>query len=191
MMNNRLDNIYELPDNLPVPLNDGRCDHLLYADLKSVSLQSTDDLYIDISRLTGITVLYCYPRTGSPNLEPPQGWNKIPGARGCTPQAISFNELHSDFQNKGIRVFGLSSQTNQYQKELASRLKLKFSLLSDSELFFTNSLDLPTFEIEGMTLIKRCTLIIKDGVIKKVFYPVFPPTMNASESLKWISENLL
>jgi len=183
----RKDNIYELPTNLPVPVDDGACDHLAGSQLPSVPLFSTAAHQVDLSSLAGTTVVYCYPRTGRPDQELPKGWNEIPGARGCTPQSCAFRDHYQQLQALGVRVFGLSTQDTDYQREAVQRLHLPFELLSDSELAFTRALRLPTFQVEGMTLIKRLTLIIDGGRITKVFYPVFPPDKNAAEVIQWFS----
>ncbi len=187
----RTDNLYELPKNLPIPVDDGACNHLLGMQLPSVSLASTDGRMVDLKSLLGRSVVYCYPRTGKPDIEPPEGWNEIPGARGCTPQSCAFRDRHRELQAMGARLFGLSTQSTEYQREAVERLHLPFELLSDAELAFTRALRLPTFKVENMTLIKRLTLIIQDGRIEKVFYPVFPPDKNAQEVMEWLSHEPL
>jgi peroxiredoxin len=187
----RTDNLYELPKDLPVPVDDGGCDHLAGMRVPSVSLRSTAGRGVDLATLPGRTVIYCYPRTGRPDVEPPQGWNEIPGARGCTPQSCAFRDHFKELQLLGARVFGLSTQTTEYQQEAAGRLHLPFELLSDAELVFTKALRLPTFEVESMTLIKRLTLVIRDGQVEKVFYPVFPPDKNAEGVTRWLAQNRL
>jgi peroxiredoxin len=157
--------------------------------LPSVSLTSTSDEHIDLSALAGITVVYCYPLTGRPDRALPQGWDEIPGARGCTPQSCAFRDHHAELRDLGSRVFGLSTQDSAYQREAAERLNLPFGLLSDDKLEFVGALGLPTFEAEGMTLVKRLTMIIEDGEILKVFYPVFPPGRNAEEVIGWLSDH--
>ena len=131
-------------------------------------------------------MVYIYPRTGRPDVDPPTGWNQIPGARGCTPQSCAFRDHHAELAALGARVFGLSTQTTDYQKEAAERLHLPFPLLSDEALTFAEQLGLPTFVVDGMTLIKRLTLIVRDGVIVHVFYPVFPPDRNADDVAAWL-----
>jgi len=185
----RSDNLYELPKDLPVPVDDGACDHLPGIRIPSLPLMSTAGRLVDLAALRGRTVLYCYPRTGRPDRDPPQGWNEIPGARGCTPQSCAFRDHHRELQGLGARVFGLSTQSAEYQKEAAERLHLPFELLSDSELAFARALRLPTFEIAGLVLIKRLTLILSNGKIEKLFYPVFPPDKNAQEVTAWLSGN--
>jgi peroxiredoxin len=185
----RTDNLDELPETLPVPVDDGVCDHLLGMQVPSVPLSSTAGGIVDLTRLTGRTVVYCYPRTGRPDHEPPKGWNDIPGARGCTPQSCAFRDQYQSLQRLGAQVYGLSTQDTEYQREAVARLHLPFELLSDAELAFARALRLPTFEVEAMTLIKRLTMIVCDGRIKKVFYPVFPPDKNAVDVIEWLSGN--
>jgi len=181
------ENIYEIPRGLPAPEDDGACDHLPGMRLPSVSLMSTAGDLVDLSTLRGTTVVYCYPLTGRPDRDLPPGWDDIPGARGCTPQSCAFRDHHAELKELGARVFGLSTQDTDYQREAAARLHLPFSLLSDEKLEFARALGLPTFEAEGMTLIKRLTLVIERGEIKHVFYPVFPPGRNAEEVVGWLS----
>lgn len=182
----RSDDLYALPENLPVPVDDGACDHLPGLALPALALRSTRGRVVDLSTLTGRVVLYCYPRTGQPDRDPPAGWNEIPGARGCTPQSCAFRDLYQEYRKMGVRVFGMSTQDTDYQREAVARLHLPFELLSDEDLEFARALRLPTFDIEGMTLIKRLTLVARDGTIEKVFYPVFPPDANAGEVLDWL-----
>ena len=182
----RSDNVYELPRDLPVPQDDGACDHLTGMRLPSIALPSTAGRIVDLSALPGVTVVYCYPRTGRPDQELLPGWNEIPGARGCTPQSCAFRDHHDELKRAGAgRVFGLSTQDTAYQREAAERLHLPFDLLSDEKLEFARALKLPIFEVAGMTLIKRLTLIARAGAIEKVFYPVFPPDQNAEQVLSW------
>ena len=153
-----------------------------------MSLASTSGERIDLSTLTGTTVVYCYPLTGRPDRDLPRGWDEIPGARGCTPQSCAFRDHHAELRGLGAKVFGLSTQTTMYQSEAAARLHLPFALLSDENLQFVGALDLPTFEAEGMTLVKRLTLVVEGGEILKIFYPVFPPGRNAEEVIWWLSQ---
>jgi len=182
----RPDNLYELPKDLPVPIDDGACDHLAGMAMPSVPLRSTAGRRVDLSQLTGRTVVYCYPRTGQPDRDPPSGWNAIPGARGCTPQSCAFRDHYRELQALGAQVFGLSTQDTDYQREAVERLYLPFELLSDEELAFARALRLPTFTVESMVLLKRLTLILCNGRIEQVFYPVFPPDQNAEEVISWI-----
>jgi peroxiredoxin len=184
----RSDNVYELPLNLPVPLDDGAADHLIGSRLPSLQLATTDGQQVDLASLAGWTVVYCYPRTGRPDQEPPDGWNQIPGARGCTPQSCAFRDHFAEVQRLGGRLFGLSTQGTDYQREAVERLHLPFPLLSDARLDFARALRLPTFEVDAMVLIKRLTLIARDGLIEKVFYPVFPPDRNADDVVAWLAD---
>ena len=184
----RSDNVYELPKDLPVPQDDGACDHLTGMRLPQIALLSTTGRRVDISWLAGRTIVYCYPRTGRPDQELPTGWNAIPGARGCTPQSCAFRDHFEELKRAGAaHVFGLSTQDTAYQREAVERLHLPFELLSDEKLAFAKALTLPTFEVDGMNLIRRLTLIACDGAIEKVFYPVFPPDRNAGDVLKWLA----
>ena len=183
----RSDNIHELPQDLPVPQDDGACDHLRGMKLPAVTLQSTGGRRIDLSALKGTTVVYIYPRTGRPDQDLLPGWNAIPGARGCTPQSCAFRDHYQELKGAGAsHVFGLSTQDTAYQREAAERLHLPFELLSDEKLAFAQALKLPTFDVAGMRLIKRMALIARDATIEKVFYPVFPPDRNASDVIAWL-----
>ena len=181
-----MDNLRELPEDLPIPEDDGAANHLPGMQLPSVPLASTSGETVDLSSLTGTSVVYCYPLTGRPDRDLPEGWEGIPGARGCTPQSCAFRDRHEELKSLGARVLGLSAQSTEYQREAAGRLLLPYELLSDEGLAFTGALNLPTFEVESMTLIKRLTLVIRNGRIQKVFYPVFPPDANAAEVAAWL-----
>jgi len=186
----RSDNVYELPKDLPVPQDDGACDHLTGMTLPPIGLPSTRGRVVDLSRLAGTAVVYTYPRTGRPDQELPTGWNAIPGARGCTPQSCAFRDHYEELQRAGAdHVYGLSAQDSAYQREAVERLHLPFELLSDVELELAKALNLPTFEVDGMKLIRRLTLIARDGAIVKVFYPVFPPDKNAGGVLDWLARS--
>ncbi len=181
----------ELPKGLPVPEDDGAADHLTGKRLPSVALRSTAGNVVDLSALSSVTVAYCFPLMGRPDSEMPQGWDEIPGARGYTPQSCAFRDHHAELRGLGARVFGISAQDSAFQKKIAERLHLPFELLSDEDLILAEALSLPTFEVEGMVLLKRLTMVIDDGRIEKVFYPVFPPNENAEEVLEWLSQNPL
>ena len=184
----RSDNLYALPADLPVPQDDGACNHLTGLRLPQMALASTSGRSVDLSARAGRTVVYIYPRTGRPDEESPPGWNAIPGARGCTPQSCAFRDHYGELQRAGAaRVFGLSAQSPADQREAAQRLHLPFELLSDAGLEFARALKLPTFDVAGMRLIKRITLIARDGVVERVFYPVFPPDRNAGDVLDWLA----
>jgi peroxiredoxin len=175
-----------LPDDLPVPEDDGAADHLRGAELPAIALPATDGTSVRLDELPGLTVVVAYPRTGRPGQEPPggeAGWNAVPGARGCTPEVCSFRDERARFAERGARLFGLSTQDTDYQREAVERLHLPYPLLSDAALELTRALDLPTFEVDGMTLIKRVTLIVRDGAIADVVYPVFPPDRGAELAL--------
>jgi len=176
-----------LPDDLPAPLDDGAARHLTGARLPDIALAATDSASVDLARLTGRTVVYIYPRTGRPGQATPTGWDGIPGARGCTPQSCGFRDHFADLKRLGVaHLFGLSTQTTTYQREAAERLHLPFAILSDEQLALTRALNLPTFSVDGMTLIRRMAWVVDDGVITKLFYPVFPPDKSAEEVVNWI-----
>jgi peroxiredoxin len=183
----RSDNLHQLPEGLPVPVDDGACAHLPGMRVPSVPLSSTANREVNLAALHGRTVVYCYPRTGSPDADPPAGWDDIPGARGCTPQSCAFRDHYREIRAFGADVFGLSTQDTDYQREVVERLHLPFEILSDADLRFTTALKLPTFTVAGMTLFRRLTLVLRDGVVEHVFYPVFPPDANADEVLRWLS----
>ena len=176
----------ELPDHLPVPEDDGAADHLVGAALPPIALQTTDGTSVRLDQLEGRTVVFAYPRTGRPG-EPSLGgdeeWDAIPGARGCTPQACSFRDEYARFEAAGTRLLGLSTQDTGYQREATERLQLPYPLLSDERLELATALRLPTFEVDGITLLKRLTLFVRDGVIESVMYPVFPPNRSAEQAL--------
>ena len=182
-------NFFPLPANLPVPTDDGACAHLPGLPLPHLSLPATSGELIDLAALPGRTVVYGYPRTGTPGVPVPESWDAIPGARGCTPQSCAFRDHHAELRGLGAEVFGLSTQDSDYQREAVARLRLPFALLSDAALRFTEALRLPTFTFDGMTLLKRVTLILRDGRIEHVFYPVFPPDANAAEVVRWLGEH--
>jgi peroxiredoxin len=178
----------QLPDDLPVPEDDGAADHLLGQPIGSLSLPSTSGRIVALDDLgSGQTVLYIYPLTGRPDIDLPDGWDNIPGARGCTAEACDFRDHYSDLLGAGASaVFGLSSQDSKYQQEVAERLRLPFEMLSDIQLSLARELRLPTFQAGGLTLYKRLTLVIDGGTIKQVFYPVFPPSQHAQQVLAWL-----
>jgi peroxiredoxin len=176
-----------LPSEIPVPQDDGAARHLAGMKLPDLALPATSGVPVNLAKLSGRTVVYIYPRTGVPGVEPPAGWDQIPGARGCTPQSCSFRDHFAELKVLGVaRVFGLSTQGTAYQQEAATRLHLPFAILSDEKLALAKALNLPTFAAAGMTLLKRMALVIDDGVITKVFYPVFPPDQSAADVIAWI-----
>jgi peroxiredoxin len=179
-----------LPDGLPAPQDDGGARHLTGRRLPDLALAATDGTKVNLATLKGRAVVYIYPRTGRPGQALPPGWDGIPGARGCTPQSCAFRDHHAEMKGLGVaHLFGLSTQDTAYQQEAVERLHLPFQILSDEHLAFTRALDLPTFEVAGMTLLKRMALIIDDGVITKAFYPVFPPDQNAADVVAWLRAN--
>ncbi|XP_021953121.1 peroxiredoxin DOT5 [Folsomia candida] len=183
---------FPLPADLPVPKDDGACDHLIPGTLiPSITLTATDSSTVNLSTLPGTVVIYCYPRTGQPGVPLPDGWDLIPGARGCTPQSCSFMDHFKELQKLGVsHVFGLSTQDTAYQAEAWQRLHLPFNILSDEKKEFVNALNLPTFEVEGCgVLVKRVTILAKEGKILKVFYPVFPPDKSAQVVMDWLKDN--
>ena len=176
-----------LPDDLPAPVDDGAADHLAGLRLPSVPLRATDGSTVDIAALPVRTVVYAYPRTGVPGVDPlVPDWDAIPGARGCTPESCAFRDLHAELVAAGAEVLGLSTQDTAYQREAVERLHLPFPMLSDEGLELTRALRLPTFEAAGETLLKRLTLVVRDGAVEHVFYPVFPPDGHAAEVLAWL-----
>jgi peroxiredoxin len=179
-------NPFPLPPDLPVPVDDGAATHLPGLALPDVVLAATDGSDVSLARLAGRWVIYVYPVTGRPGVALPEGWDGIPGARGCTPQSCAFRDHHAELRGLGTGVFGLSTQKTEYQREARERLHLPFGLLSDSGLELKAALRLPTFAVAGMELYKRLTLIAEEGRIAKVFYPVFPPDRNAGEVLEWL-----
>lgn len=185
-----------LPPDLPAPEDDGAADHLVGTALPPLALQATDGTRVTLADLDSRSVVYCYPMTGAPDNSPPVGWHLIPGARGCTPQSCSFRDHHAELQELGARVFGLSTQHTGYQQEAVERLHLPFPLLCDSDLELAGALTLPTFDIESLpesvgpsTLLKRLTMIVRDGRIEHVFYPVFPPDPNAAAVIDWLTSS--
>ena len=176
-----------LPGDLPRPVDDGACDHLKGLRFPSVSLSSTAGDTVDPSKLSGLSILFCYPRTGAPNETVPDEWNSIPGARGCTPQACAFRDASDEFSRLGVKqIFGVSTQDTAYQQELRERVHLAYHILSDEKLEMIKALTLPTFEWQGKSVIKRLTLAVEDGKIVQVWYPVFPSDKNPGEVVEWL-----
>ena len=200
----------ELPVDLPVPVDDGTADHLPGLRVPALQLASAAGRLVDLGALgPGRTVLYCYPMTGRPDRPVPAAWDAIPGARGCTPESCGFRDHARDLENLGATIFGVSAQATQDQREAADRLRLPFELLSDRRFELASALRLPTFQVsadlarllglqtkpapgdddegdEPVTLLKRLTLVVREGLIERVFYPVFPPDRHAEEVLRWL-----
>ncbi|MBA2945621.1 MerR family transcriptional regulator [Streptomyces himalayensis] len=182
-----------LPADLPAPEADGAADHLPGTKAPQIPLLNTAGKEIRLDALgPRRTVIYIYPLTGRPGTDLPDGWNSIPGARGCTPETCGFRDHFQDLLEAGAgRVYGLSSQDTDYQNEIVERLGLPFDMLSDPTLVLADTLGLPTFEVDGMRLFKRLTLIVRDGVIEHAFYPIFPPNAHAQQVLTWLRDNPL
>jgi peroxiredoxin len=180
----------KLPEGLPVPTDDGACAHLPGLSLPSIQLLASNGSNVDFSKLSGRTVIFCYPKTGKPGQDPPPEWDAIPGARGCTPQNCGFRDEYQNLLQAGAnQIYGVSAQSSREQREAAERLRLPYLLVTDRELHFSRALNLPTFEFANETLIKRLTLIIDSGVITHVLYPVFPPDKSATETRQWLSQH--
>ena len=175
-----------MPEDLPRPIDDGACDHLIGMKLPDIDLLATDGSVVNLSAQKRKTVVYCYPMTGKPGIPLPEGWDEIPGARGCTPQSCSFRDHHSELSALGADVFGLSAQDTEYQREMVERLHLPFLVLSDANFKFCELMRLPTFEASGMRLLKRVTMIAENNTIMKVHYPIFPSDSDAP----WVIEQL-
>ena len=186
------ENLTKLPDNLPIPIDDGACSHLLHAPIPSINLQTTRHESINLSPLQGWLVIYCYPMTGNPDHPMPAewNWNQIPGARGCTPQACAYRDHAEQLDVLGAKVFGLSTQSIEQQREATQRLHLPYALISDRDLSFTHALSLPTFSVNDLVLNKRVTLIAYNGIIQHYFYPVFPPDKNAENVISWLKQHV-
>ena len=183
------DAFYTLPSNLPVPVDDGAAKHLAGMRVPAITLTSTAGRRVNLADPGPTrTVIYCYPRTGVPGQAVPKGWDEIPGARGCTPESCGFRDHYRQLRNLKTQVFGLSTQTTEYQREMVARLKLPFEVLSDADFALTNALRLPTFEFDGVRLLKRLTLVLSDGKIEKVFYPVFPPDKHPEQVIAWLEQ---
>src|SRR5262245_55138744 len=189
----RTDNLYSLPEDLPVPKDDGACDHLRRSMLPSIGLRATSGLTVNLSKEgQPWLVVYCYPRTGRPDQEPLGGWeawNAIPGARGCTPQSCAYRDHYGELTALGATVYGLSAQDTEYQLEAVQRLHLPFPLLGDARLHFVRALRLPTFTFAGYELTKRLTLIARAGRIEEVLYPVFPSDADAARVIEWLTSH--
>ena len=180
----------DAPDwsKIPAPADDGAARHLVGSRVPSIPLPATDGGAVDLSALPGRAVVYAYPRTGPADGANPEGWDTIPGARGCTPQSCAFRDHFAELRALGVsHLFGLSTQGTAYQREAAERLRLPFPLLSDERLDLARAMRLPTFEAGGMALLKRLTLVLRDGAVERVFYPVFPPDRSAADVIAWLS----
>ena len=170
--------------------DDGSCEHLVGSPLTDIALPTTDGMSVTLSRLTGTTVVYCYPMTSQPGVTPPDGWDEIPGARGCTQQSCSFRDNFSVLSKLNAVVFGMSTQGIDYQKEMAERLQLPFSVISDSKFAFCDTLNIPTFIADGKRVMKRITIIIEDGIIEVVHYPIFQSSSDPGWVIAYLSSKL-
>lgn len=182
-------NLNQLPTDLPIPQDDGAAAHLVGMRLPAISLGATNASQFNLGESKGRLVIYCYPMTGQPNVPLPEGWDQIPGARGCTPQSCSFRDHYQELRDLGADVVGLSVQSTEYQKEMADRLHLPFPVLSDVDYRLQQALRLPTFVAAGMTLLKRITLIANDGVIEAVHYPIFPSDSDPAWVMDYLKNN--
>ena len=183
-------NVNELPANLPRPTDDGGARHLKGMAMPDLELPSTANRRVNLSKISAPrVVIYAYPMTGRPDRQLPKGWDDIPGARGCTPETCGFRDHHKDLAKLHTEVFGVSTQDTPYQQEMVKRLEVPFEVLSDDHLLLTRALNLPTFTVDGMTLMKRLTLVVKHGRIEHVFYPVFPPDKHAEEVIAWLKHH--
>jgi peroxiredoxin len=186
----RSDDLYSTPPDLPVPIDDGGCDHLPGLTVPDIPLPATTGGQLSVvGHSSRWTVVYAYPRTGTPDKVSSPGWDEIPGARGCTPQNCAFRDHYAELQGLGAAVFGLSTQSTAYQQEMATRLHLPFPVLSDEQLQLTNALRLPTFRFDESTLLKRLSLILEGSRIVHVVYPVFPSNADAPAVLAWLRDH--
>ena len=180
----------DLPPNLPRPKDDGGARHLKGMAIPDLALPSTSGRQVNLSKVAAPRiVVYAYPMTGRPDRQLPQGWDDIPGARGCTPETCGFRDHHKDLSKLQAEVFGVSTQSIEYQQEMVKRLEVPFEVLSDEHFALIKALRLPTFTVDGMTLNRRLTLIVRNGHIEQVFYPVFPPDKHADEVIAWLKKH--
>jgi peroxiredoxin len=183
-------NLSQLPSDLPIPQDDGAAQHLKGMRIPEISLHATTGNKLNPGDIQGRLVIYCYPMTGQPNVALPEGWDQIPGARGCTPQSCSYRDHYQELSSLGVQVMGLSVQSHQYQQEMVDRLHVPFPVLSDENYQFQQALHLPTFTAAGMTLLKRITLIANDGVIEAVHYPIFPSDSDPAWVIHYLKANV-
>lgn len=183
-------NLTDLPTNLPKPEQDGACDHLLSSIIPDISLPTKDGNLLRLHRSdTFRLVVFCFPMTGHPDRPLPENWEAIPGARGCTPQNCSFRDNYDNLIKANALPVGVSTQSVSDIKEMTMRLHIPYDIVSDQELLFATAINLPTFSINKKKFLKRVTLIIEKTVIKKVFYPIFPPNMHINEVLEWLNKS--
>jgi peroxiredoxin len=181
-------NYEQLPADLPVPEDDGAAAHLPGSAMPPVVLPATGGRSVDLSQVgRPRAIVYVYPMTGKPGVPLVEGWDQIPGARGCTPESMGFRDHYQELSGLGAELFGLSVQDTAEQAEAAARLALPYPLLSDSGLVLADRLRLPTFTAaDGVVRYKRLTVVLNAGRIEHVFYPVFPPDRHAAEVLDWL-----
>ncbi len=179
-------NLSQLPNDLPVPIDDGSANDLTGKFLPHILLNATNGELVQLNRLEGRYVIYIYPMTGRPDISLPENWDNMPGARGCTPQSCSFRDHAHELAKLNTQIFGLSSQTTEYQLEAKNRLHLPFELLSDASFMLKELLGLPTFYCESIEIYKRLTMIIDNNQIVETFYPVFPPDKNVDDVIRWL-----
>lgn len=182
----RTDNLFALPDDVPAPVDDRACDHLPGAAVPPLALSSTAGRTVNLAHLPGRTVVYVYPMIGRPGEDLPVGWNETPGARGCTPQSCAFRDHAAEVAAAGARLFGLSTQDTERQREAVARLHLPYELLSDEGFGFVRTLSLPEIRVAERSYAQRVTLVLRDGAVEHVFYPVFPPDRNARDVVEWL-----
>jgi len=183
-------NLTDLPTNLLKPEQDGACDHLLSTIIPAISLPSQDGNLLKLNRSdTFRLVIFCYPMTGRPDVPLPNSWNLIPGARGCTPQNCSFRDNYDNLIIANALPVGVSTQSISDIKEMTMRLQIPYDVVSDQELILASAINLPTFSIDDKKFLKRVTMIVEKSVIKKVFYPIFPPNIHINEVLEWLNKN--
>lgn len=179
-----------LPDNLPEPEDDGAAGYLQGERIPELTLATSNNATVDLSALgAGRTIIYIYPLTGRPGQDLPDGWDAIPGARGCSTEACDFRDHHAELHRAGAtRVYGMSSQSVEYQAEVVERLHLPFTMISDPTFSVADALGLPSFPAPGHNrLYARLTLVIRDSVIEHVFHPIFPPNAHAQQVLDWLT----
>lgn len=175
----------------PAPVDDGGANHLVRGlALPDIALPATTGAQVSLAHRSGWTVVFAYTWSGRPGIANPPDWDIIPGAHGSTSQAEGFRNLHGAFQEHGVDVFGLSLQATEWQGEFAARLALPFPLISDAACGLQRGLRLPTFDTGGVTYLKRLTLVVRDGRIERVFYPVHPPAAHPREVLLWVEERV-
>ena len=183
-------NLSVLPKDLPVPIDDGKCNHLVNKTIPDIFLPTQNGNMLKLNRSdTFRLIIYCYPMTGRPDKVLPENWNSIPGARGCTPQTCSFRDNYDDFIKLNSIPIGLSTQSIEDIREMTMRLSIPYDVVSDEKMTFIKLMKLPTFKINNKTYIKRITMIVEKSIIKHIFYPVFPPDLHVKDVIQWLEKN--